>query len=179
MFRRRVNRRRMITENEIKELVDMDFDTFKKAVEALDKPDLITVRKYIQPIYNKYRSKDGEKWLAYIDEIKTKEGRFPTVEERDEYFNEHEYESSDLFYKFRFVKYLISERSKDWLSALKEETKEKYKAEDGTFFAINVETGEEYSGLSKEAVRKKAREKDPDAYLYIFAIGDRYQTVLK
>lgn len=169
----------MITENEIKKLADADFDTFKKTVEALDKPDLVAVRRYLQPMFNERMAKEGEVWLVYVDEVKEKEGRYPTVEEKEGFFRDKGYASHELYKKIEYTKRLISKRSQSWLKALKKKIESEHRGEEGLFFGVDVETGGIFGGSSREEVLEKAKEERPDTYLYMVVIGEKYKMALK
>lgn len=168
----------MITQQEIERLVNAELPAFKKAVNDLDKSAIVEIRKYLQPLFEEARDRDGEKWLEFIDRLKEKEGRGPTESERDKYFGKRS-ASAKYFDKLYLVKMLISKRSESWLTRHIKKIKEEHQKQDDLFFAIDIETFDVYEGKSEDEVIKGARSLKPDAYLFVFPINEKYQTILK
>jgi|GEM_PF-1919076 len=165
--------------NNIKRLIGTDFPGFKREVRALYDTDLISLRRYLQKEFNDIQDREGKEWLEFVDEVAGRDGRFPTDEERGEFYKERGSALPGLLERLRFVKNEISDRSKKWLEDKVKELEKRYGEDDGLFIAIDFETREVFTGYSRDEALAKARFDNPDAYLYFFAIGERYQTVLK
>ncbi len=168
----------MISQNEIERLIQADFPEFKTTVNNLDKSTIVEIRKHLQPLFEKVRDRDGKKWLEFIDELKEKEGRGPTESERDKYFGKRS-ASANYFNKLYLVKSLISKRSRSWITRYVKRIREEYNKRGNTFFAIDIETFDVYEGESEDEAIEEARSLKPNAYLFVFPVNEKYETILK
>ena len=169
----------MSKDADIEILIKEEFAFYEDTIGRRSNRDLVTLRKALQKRYKRSKEGEGKLWLAYINKIKREQGRYPSKEDKDAYFKKHNFISTDLYNRLKFVKNAIYKRSVGELEKLRKVEERKHKGEEGLFFAIDVETKTVFKDRSRREILEKARSRFPDGYFYTFVIGKSYRTILK